>query len=407
MRRAFFLSIGIGVVACSLNVSGTLPFEPPAPPPDGGIPDASLPPGSDGAIPEDAGGDVFGAPFPPSNVDGGLVLDGGATLDAVLAIDTSTLTINIGGIAFVPGTYPAGVSFTVEGGYAVLSAGTITLGPADVAISGTLPLVVLASTDLVVSGNVLAGANGIFPGPGGFGPSAGPGAGADGTRDNTNDTGGGGAGHGTPGATGTKTQGNGAMNADGGVAYDLPLSGGSGGGAGPSDVVPITCGKGGAGGGAVQLYAGRELRITAQGIVQVGGAGGFAGCLAGAGGGGGSGGTVWLEAPEVDIAGVVAANGGGGGGATRNNLGSELGGSGENARASGTRADGGVGVKTGGMGEALGGGAGGALEGPPLPSVKDAKENSGGGGGAAGRVRVRALMFIVDGGVISPAHEVR
>ncbi|MCA9589993.1 MAG: hypothetical protein KC657_32035, partial [Myxococcales bacterium] len=69
--------------------------------------------------------------------------------------------------------------------------------------------------------------------------------------------------------------------------------------------------------------------------------------------------------------------------------------------------DGGVGGKTGGMGEALGGGAGGALEGPPLPSVKDAKENSGGGGGAAGRVRVRARMFIVDGGVISPAHEVR
>ncbi len=404
MRRAFFLSIGIGVVACSLNVSGTLPFEPPPPPPDGGIPDASLPPGSDGAIPEDAGGDVFGAPFPPSNVDGGLVDPGAPALDAVTAIDTSTMTVTAGGVAYGVGAYPAGVTFTIQGDYAVLSAGTITLGPGDVALTGTRALVVLAAGDLVVDGAISAFGVGIFPGPGGFSAALGPGAGANGSTDGMDDTGGGGAGHGTPGAKGTKTDGAGAADADGGAAYDLPLAGGSGGGAGPIAVLGV-CGSGGAGGGALQLYAARALRITAQGIVNAGGAGGLAGCLNGAGGGGGSGGTVWLEAPTVDVAGIVAANGGGGGGATRN--GGDPGGLGENGRAAITRADGGVGGKVGGPGEALGGGRGGALEGPPTPSTANAKEESGGGGGAVGRIRVRARMFIVDGGVLSPAHEVR
>lgn len=414
MRRAWlalglssFVACGI-VAACGIDVTGSLVQPQPPPKPEASLPEASLPPGLDGS-PDDATADVFGAPLDPSNVDAGLLSPDASALAALTAIDTELLTITLEDGGVLTGvSLPPGVTFTHvydgdAGKLAVLSGGDIALGPGALQITGTPALVVLSSGELVVSGSVLAAGVGVVPGPGGFLPGEGPGAGSRGTRASNDDTGGGGAGHATPGAPASKTTDNASVEADGGVAYDRPLVGGSGGGEGASSAPLLDCGRGGAGGGAVQLYARRILRVTASGIVNVGGAGGLAGCSNGAGGGGGAGGTVWLEGPRVEIGGVLAANGGGGGGASRG--GGEPGQPGEGGRASAERADGGLGGKV--SAEAKSGGAGGALAGPPVRSDTGATENSGGGGGAVGRVRVRAREILVDGGVVSPALEKR
>lgn len=77
-----------------------------------------------------------------------------------------------------------------------------------------------------------------------------------------------------------------------------PLIGGCPGGV-------ITSGAGG-GGGALQIVSMTSIELTATGLLSFGGAGGTAAF------GGGSGGTIVFEAPQVSVAGSVAANGGGG-----------------------------------------------------------------------------------------------
>ena len=80
---------------------------------------------------------------------------------------------------------------------------------------------------------------------------------------------------------------------------------------GTADLIPPRVGssggpgalQSGAGGGFLHLLAGRSVRVAAGGKVGSGGTKGYRG------GGGGSGGAILIEAPQVTIAGAVAANG--------------------------------------------------------------------------------------------------
>lgn len=142
-------------------------------------------------------------------------------------------------------------------------------------------------------------------------------------------------------------------------------------------------GSGGRGGGALQISAGRSIRVGATGRISVSGAGGDGGGRSslnpttGGGGGGGSGGGLLLEAPEVVLDGRVAANGGGGGAGT----GVGPGDPGQPGGPERVPAPGGVGSTPGG-----GGGAGSDAGGVAAEGLADSR--GGGGGGGAGRIRI-------------------
>lgn len=194
--------------------------------------------------------------------------------------------------------------------------------------------------------------------------------------------GGSGAGHAAQGGTGGSSTAPGMTY---GNALLVPLAAGSGGGAGGSG--SGSAGVGGGSGGALQLVAGRQIRVL--GAINAGGCGGKAGAGEGGGGGGGSGGAILLEAPDVIVAGVVAANGGGGGAS---------GADGANGIASDAPALGGVGKSTGGKGGAAKMSAGSD------GSAHRYAIGGGGGGGAAGRIRINTRTGAATiSGSVSPA----
>ncbi|MFO0677890.1 MAG: hypothetical protein U0169_15235 [Polyangiaceae bacterium] len=232
----------------------------------------------------------------------------------------------------------------------------------EVRVMGTLPVVFLALENVDIVGTLQAAADKGRAVGGGYGS---PSTAADGLG-----PGGGtwsadleGAGASYCGKGGASGGGN-----AGGALYGnpelLPLYGGSSGGGQFS----------GAGGGAIQIVAGKAIRVTATGVVHVGGGGGD-------GSGGGSGGAILLEAPEVTIDGVLAANGGGGAAGTGAS-------DGDNGKPSATPAAGGPSTET----PAVAGGAGSAgARAEGLPGERDPRPNfafHGSGGGGAGRIRV-------------------
>ena len=291
-----------------------------------------------------------------------------------------------------------------------------------VRVVGERPLVVISSGNIGRDGVVDAGGQGETPGAGGAGPGAGPGAGQPGTVAGTNnDSGGGGAGHATDGARGghgcpisdsnCNPNPDRADGAPGGSLYGdqaVPvLEGGSGGGAGSAGSEggnePCTLGPGGAGGGAVQLYA--LGTITIRGGINAGGGGGTGGGTGGecndtGGGGGGAGGVIYLQAERIVFSGTLAANGGGGGAG---------GGIGAPADASdGALSDapalGGSLEPEGATadnGSSPGGpGAAGALL--PGPGGDEIGETNGGGGGGASGYIVLHCTELQDTGLTSP-----
>lgn len=150
----------------------------------------------------------------------------------------------------------------------------------------------------------------------------------------------------------------------------VPLVGGSAGGSG----------NGGSGGGALQLVAGRRLLVGPNARINCGGGAGYSGGAAGNqhGHGGGSGGGLLLEAPTVEIAGVIGANGGSGG---AGELGSLWGQGGLASDRPAVGSDPGGGWPCGAQGS-----AGSQIDGEDgliLPNGK-----AGGGGGGAGRIRI-------------------
>lgn len=379
------------IAACGIDLAGTRLEE--TTPNDGGGVEASVIDGAptDSSVLTDAGADVSEGPVLPSNVDASLLAPDAGDLIGPMYIDTLALTIN--------GALPAvGISFVHDKvgavDVAVLSVGAFVVDKV-LDVSGDRGLVILASGDVSIKELLrVDGQEATITGPGGFGPGLGPlSGGAGGPGENANNggndnSGGGGGGHGTRGANGGS--GNDVAGGDGGSAYAIPMVGGSGGGRGD----PPGCNtRGGAGGGALQVFSRTTIAIGPLGMVHAGGGGGDGAlCSTGSAAGGGAGGYILLEAPSLTVHGVVAANGGGGGGS---DTGGFFGTRGQEGQFSDRFADGGTGFMANG-------GSGGTSA---LPTAGGSNTNSAGGGGAAGLIyfHYRGSKIDRDGGIVSPA----
>ncbi|HEX5061791.1 MAG TPA: hypothetical protein VFV99_20630 [Kofleriaceae bacterium] len=281
-----------------------------------------------------------------------------------------------------------------------------------VTVTGTRPLVLIADT-ITIAGLLDGSAHASVPGPGGMGATAvtKTGRGSDGVHTGASqDSGGGGGAYATNGATGgasgtaTSCGSELANGGAGGQSWGTPtldvLAGGAAGGIGSA--VSCTPPPIGAGGGAIQVSAFTSLAIT--GAVNAGGGGGGMGLNCGtndgsAASGGGSGGAIYLDAPLIELAGVIAANGGGGGGGGSSpGTNGSVGGDGlpSTMYASGGAAGGSYGAN---------GGRGGiGTAGPTAGGNHTCDGNAGGGGGSVGYIVMHAKAGGVSGtGVQSPA----
>jgi len=361
------------------------------------VPDLGGQPPGDLALPQVASHTAV--PFDPTASD----------LSSVTEIDTGARKLRINGGA--PQDPPAGVTFVADpaNNATVMTVGAWNVDK-DVDVIGGPALIVLASKDVTISKEIRAFGKQNVPGPGGFGPAMGPGAGNTGEAGNgADDSGGAGGSFGTLGGEGGPASG---------VSAPLPrptygallgdFKGGSGGGHGgeaSSCDGTGTRGRGGAGGGVVQISSRGAIVMKAGGGINAGGGGGEGGCddvtFSSAGGGGGSGGLIFLEAVTLQVDGKLSANGGGGGGGA-SSLGFP-GHTGDDAKAGTAVAAGGGGTSIGGAGG--GDGAAGVLG----PTNGGVNTNSGGGGGGQGRIflRTRGTDPKTGGGaVFSPAQVV-
>ncbi len=320
--------------------------------------------------------DHFG-PFAYALANGGAAVDlAGITAAVELPAGRATIDTTTGAITREGATVRGpgqgvvdGVSFTIvaSGVAALASPRFVVAAGADVRVIGDNALILIATDEVDVAGTIDLGATAPpFGGPGGGrgGVASQPATGCGPGSQPVGPGGGSGGANATWGGVGAVTvlPGDPTMCAS---PLAEPLVGGSGGGAGNNGLA-----AGGGGGGALQISAGRAIRI--HGVIDVGGGGG-AGTAMG-GGGGGAGGTILLQAPLVELAGArLAANGGGGGGG------------GASATAG---ADGPVGTATA-SGGASGGGAG-SSSGTNGGNATDATQ-LGGGGGGAGVIRIETL----------------
>jgi hypothetical protein len=254
-------------------------------------------------------------------------------------------------------------------------------------VTGGLPLVLVATSDININtsldasssiGNVGPGASftGCATTLGGAGGATG-GGGAGGSFGSMGANGG--TGGGTPGGTAAPA----AQSPVDTLRAGCP--GGAGGGGGPAD--------GGPGGGAVYLIARGSINVN--GVITVSGAGGVGGHSSkGGGGGGGSGGMIVVHAGQLQInsGGQVFANGGGGGGGANQIDGAN----GANATQLGTAAPGGPDQSAGTCA-----GGDGAFQTSPATNV-DGANGGGGGGGGVGVIRVLAGGTIPPGQVSPP-----
>ncbi len=387
------------------------------------FPDTSCPSGSrydpyagGGLSSQCVGGDTVDGGLGDGAGPGVLHLAAGDSIAGTAALSLSgTIAIDTGALTLTGATLPAGVTLDARpqlgGGpeLAVLHVGSLTVaGGAQVRVTGTRPLVIVADGDVQVDGLVDASARDATPGAGGSAPAMGGGAGGAGSHlPQYSDSGGGGGGFGGAGAAGGAVSGcttavvAGTAGTVFGDAAIAQLVGGAGGGSGSGAVCPIN--PGGGGGGALQITSAMRIQIGTTGQLLAGGGGGSGGTDCGnsdgnSGGGGGSGGAIVLQAPMIGNAGVIAANGGGGGGSGSGGGGS--GQPGQNAQASATPAAGGTGSGSSGTT----GGAGAAGSTPPVDGTTNTcGNNAGGGGGGLGRIA--ASTGFSNTGVVSPAAD--
>ncbi len=361
----------------------------------GSVQSSSPPDAGADSAPADAAPPDGPARFTPIHLDFALPLTGAP--DVVIAsnpsvIDTTALTLD-------GATSPY---FVRQGAYAVLYADQFSVQH-DLTVTGTLPLIVVASDRVTVTANISLNATGGVPGPGAAtSPTGAGGVGATFLAQERESSGGGGGSYGSLGGPGGTSDSQNIPAGASGQRYGMmpndPLVGGSPGGPGGN----VTTG-GGAGGGALQLSSAVSITISGSFITAGGGGGKGGGASANGGGGGGSGGEIFLEAPQITVSATLAANGGGGGG----------GGAGGGTTPStdggdGTVGDGPASGGTGGMPQGSPGGAGAAGQ---SVSFMDAKPGSGfnskggGGGGGAGRIWLRyraATPPITTGARFSP-----
>jgi hypothetical protein len=258
-----------------------------------------------------------------------------------------------------------------------------------VSVIGNRPLIIVALDEALISGQLEAAAAGSTANGGGFGPTTdgqnGLGPGGGGKVQSLSGAGGGGF-CGKGGAGGPQQ----GLMSQGGKTYGNPEN------------VPLIGGSSGAkfewyasaGGGAIQISAGKRIEISLLGVIHVGGGGpGWTS------NGGGAGGAILLEAPSVRVLGHLAANGGGGSGSSSADSSYGANGSTDDQPALGGRADTGVNGGDGSAGENIDG-----KPGAPAPADSTTAKGGGGGGGA-GRIRinVRGAKPDLMGAIISPA----
>jgi hypothetical protein len=292
--------------------------------------------------------------------------------------------------------------------------------PASVTLRGVGPaaLVVLACGDVTIDGTVSVGAaqytdgTGTLrrvPGPGGSDAGLGFGAGGDGVWDASLLAAGGGGGGGYGGSGGPGGSGGyfgavliGAAGRLHGEPELVPLRGGSGGGDGAFEFAPR--GRGGPGGGALQITARGALVV--RGRIDAGGLGGTGGGddYYGGGGGGGSGGGILLEAERlvVETGAVIAANGGGGGSGTGYSAYGYQSNPGQRGEARLTPAAGGADPGTFGCAGGAGSGAT-EIHGGSVGCISGDDTYGGGGGGGAGRIRLNSITGEIARNALSPA----
>lgn len=373
----------------SIDAGSDSPIVPPPPPRDGEAPDVLLPDGAlpDGAPPPNDEAIDDDASFLPSNLDAAAepyVLDAGATLTGFTDIVVSLGSVTIG--AADGGTLDLGkdARFDPTCACIVLSVKDWTV-PAGttVNVTGDAPLIVVANGEVKIDGAVKVSLTSVQKGPSDGQPSSGNASGA------------GGGGGATAGGVGGPGSGAANPRSDGGAPHSplvLPSLGGNGGDSIGLDAPPAPaggCGRGGVGGGALQVSA-RVLRVGPTGRIEAVGAGAQPGCPTYGGGGGGAGGTIFVEGRLVRVAGTLLATGGGGGGGGAAGAAAPAGGDAGSTRG-GAGSDGGN-----------GGGKGGQGGDDVAPLDGGAAMRGGGGGGAAGFNRVKGLNVRIDAGTIVP-----
>jgi hypothetical protein len=345
------------------------------------------------AIVAPAGGGVTPMDTKPETLAalGDLVLPAGTTINGT----SGKISDVTAGFTFEP---------RVGGKIGVFRMKSLTInGP--VKLEGAAAIAIVADGPIVVTGVVEAkgacGSNDLatLPGPGGFAGGLAAGANAVGPGSGGGavlKAGAGGGGNGTRGGDGGTGPSSAAGGAGGAIASTPTIDMLFGGGGGGATDGGGGRGRGGGGGGAVQLVSNTKITIVIGGI-DAGGCPGDSGQGAGedGGGGGGAGGTILLEAPIIDGAGVRLAVNGGGGGAGDDNT-SPTGGKSTLDR---TQAPGASSTATGG-----GGGSGGAGAAPAVKGDDDPATHAGGGGGGIGRIRFNTRDGTIGfTGVASPA----
>lgn len=318
-------------------------------------------------------------------------------------------------VVFCLGSWSSNSSFVVEPKFGACQRDGNSVNPA-IGIYVEGPVDISGTIDLTGGPGVKqGGGSGGRPGPGagkgansrngGSGhPGEGQCGGAGGTYINPG-TGSGGGGAGWAGAGGNGgdalfmgTIGNGGVGrASCGTRSLSPLGGGSGGGSGGESNYCVStsdktcsctrCGQpAGGGGGAIQIASATSISVAGD-IDSRGGDGRGADAEnVGGGGGGGSGGSVLLEAPIVEIEGIVDVSGGNGGNtnAFRNA---------ESAMRE---------VRIGGFGgSSQDQGSGG--EGQSGEGVSGGAQNGAGGGGGAGYIRINTAEAAA---LCSPEHTI-
>ncbi|MBX3233351.1 MAG: hypothetical protein KIT84_33690 [Labilithrix sp.] len=329
-----------------------------------------------GVVPTARGCGGLGFDFAASNVDvGTLTFPEGADDGDVLVDQSCPINGESGDLCFVRGeSYAFQRVTTPAGDVAVFSMCRFRVQPAaTLEVRGSLPIVIVALDVIDVQGTFSA----VGSGAASIAKSKGGGQGG---GEYLSGGGGGGGGFCGRGGAGGLFGGTGAP---GGSPYGTP------------ELVPLLIGSAGAaesngycaGGGAIQLTAGRSVTVGAGGRLNVGGDGGYYYS------GGGSGGAVLLEAPAVSIAGIVAANGGGGGGGGTTNHDGAAGGPSDRPAPGGSA----------GTDSAGGEGSGGAGVDGAAGLHRTEGTARGGGGGGAGRVRINSRTPAEVSGVVSPS----
>ncbi|WP_414654144.1 putative metal-binding motif-containing protein [Hyalangium sp.] len=345
-------------------------------------------------------------PFTPSNFDPDAIPADKRKLDVRISCVTPTTPVIFNSSNGV-WTFPQGCTRPVlpetriipqeEGEIALVSMQNLIIEPGNaLKLKGDRAVILAVYGDAILSGALLADADLEVTGAGSNRPTCGSQKGGNGSFSQGRGSGGGGGAFGQGGAKGGKGEG----NSSGGVAGTKvdsrlsPLIGGCQGGTGGAKPGMTSDGKGGAGGGALQMAVAGTLHVNHW--VSVSGGGGLGGDgssnggeNAEGGGGGGSGGGLLLEAFRLQLTSQArltanAGSGAEGGDSDDNSNGSD------GSDGSQFSKDPAAGGTSGGKGAP--GGHGGANDVGAVDGVDGALwGGAGGGGGGVGIIRLQGF----------------